>query len=204
MCYIHGNPAKHGLVTGPGPMALVDLSSLWVGRERRNVMRRRIWKRVGIVVGVVFVLAGAWAVVGVLLAESEPIPSFAFLEGRAVSVRVERKQKEHARDRVTRVVYSFEADFDTVCSEAEGELLAQGFKKDTQSSEGRHRRWLSLTTDEHMTIDFHHGQKFSEHWRVPRVEPGWVSVDIIHERPSAWRSIARGPLNPLYRWGVLK
>ncbi len=171
-------------------------------------MKRRIWKRIGIVVGVVFVAVGAWGAAGVLLVESEAIPSFAFLDGRTVSMRVERKQKGGTRDRVTRVVYSFEADFDTVCSQAEVELPTQGFKKATRSSEAR---WFgSRSANEYITIGIHNRQKIevAEGLRWPReyyvFQPGWVSVDIIHERPSAWRNIARGPLNLLYRWGLLK
>jgi len=79
-------------------------------------------------------------VIGILASYSIPepsMPSFNFLNGRKPAYQY---QKSHLGNKITEDIYSFEADFDDVFSDANKELLALGFADKTRpGSEMWHR-----------------------------------------------------------------
>ena len=173
-------------------------------------MKRRIRKRVGIGVGVVLVLAGAWIAVGVLASRSGAMPSFGFLEGRGVYLRLEEKRPTRQLDRVVREAYTWETDSNDVCTAAKEELLANGFVEDPlewpQWNGYRYR--LKVSADEVITVRVFDRHRAYDHPLASGVSyesrRGWVSFEVMRERRSAWRYVVRGPLGLLYRWGVLR
>lgn len=171
-------------------------------------MKRRWRKHAAILV--VAPLA-AWVTVGALLIEREPMPSFAFLGDHALGLRVEKNRKERILNRITRAVYSFEGDFNDVCSKAGGELSALGFVEDAQPQhEVNCREYLFKGDfpDELVRVSILNRHMLSEHATTSRAvfhfRPGWVSVVITRERGAPWRKTFYGPVRLLYRWGVLK
>lgn len=168
-------------------------------RERRSVMRRRNWKRVGIVVGLLLV----WVVVGVLLRRFEALPSFRFLEGREVSLRWQEEERGQYPCRIRREVYSFEADANDVCPAAHEELLAAGFVEEEDDIGpdwlGRYYR-RPVSVDEVLVVRVFDRHKPFEGPLAAGVtygvREGWVTIEVSRERRSGWRDVVGG----VVRW----
>ncbi len=67
------------------------------------------------------------ALLAVMMCDSGPEISLGFLDGRAMTARIEEDPGKSAH-RTTREVYSFRADFNDVCARADAELSARGAK----------------------------------------------------------------------------
>ena len=159
--------------------------------------RRRRW--IGVLVGLLMV----WIVVGTLLREREGLPSFGFLEGREVSLRLQEKERGRYPCRIRREVYMFEADANDVCPAAHEELLAAGFveEEDDISPDwlGRYYR-RPVSSDEVLVV-----RVFDRHKPFERplaagvtygVREGWVSIEVSRQRRAGWRDVVGG----VVRW----
>jgi len=164
-------------------------------------MERSVIKKsfaVAITIGVLLTL------LGLLRRYSKPMPSFQFLSSRGPAICI----KEAASK--TRFVYSFEADFNDVCADANAELSALGYVDTTRPrQEPRSREYMfrnkvhggSVTVsirDRHKLSVYSTPQRseysspdlYAYHYRV-----GWVSVNTVQSRrPSVfWQKLLYWP-----------
>lgn len=143
---------------------------------------------------------------GLLRRYSKPMPSFQFLSSRGPAICI----KEAAGKTLDRKVYSFEADFNDVCADANAELSALGYVDTTRPrQEPRSREYMfrnkvhggSVTVsiiDRHKLSVYSTPQRsehsspdlYAYHYRV-----GWVSVNIVQSRrPSVfWQKLLYRP-----------
>jgi hypothetical protein len=129
-----------------------------------------------------------------------PAMSFNFLDGRKLIARIEEKPGKSAY-KTTRDVYSFEADFNGVCTKAEAELLGLGFKNvmlGNQKSNSRQYMLRNNASAERFSVSILDKQRLSSystpessgyssperheyHWR-----DGWVSIEVTRRRLRSW------------------
>ena len=147
---------------------------------------------VGILLGLLVVLTRDWG----------PETSFGFLDGRALTARIEQDPGRSAY-RTTREVYSFEADFNEVFAKVDAELSALGFKVDPSVVRGafflRHEYKLAnATSAKAVVVSLRDGAelkvystpKSSKYSSPDRYEyhqkNGWVSIEIDRRRLRSW------------------
>lgn len=156
------------------------------------------------------VLLVAWVLVGVALRGPEATLAFEFLGGRTMTLHLEGSGNRRDPNRVTREIYSFEMDSNSIGMDANEELLALGFVERPlpwPQWNGRCYRRVE-PSGEVVTVRVIEQHKAFEHPLASGVEyclkQGWVSVEVMRERRSVWRDVLRGPVNLLYRWGLLR
>lgn len=128
---------------------------------------------------------------------SQPIPSFQFLSGRGPAIRLESHFGERWHDD-TRFVYTFQADYNDVCADANSELLALGYvitKLPVQVPRYREymrRNKAPIDLDKVLILDktkfavysTPKGSKYSSPDRhTIHYRDGWVTVEIMQQRP---------------------
>lgn len=135
------------------------------------------------------------AAIGLLLHYSKPassMPSFNFLNSRKP---VYHCKNTHLGKKITRDIYSFEADFDDVFPDANKELLALGFADKTRPDPGpwTHDYWLRKGLYEQINVRIHRRQKLgvystpkSSDYSSPdryefHIRDGWTSVTVSVE-----------------------
>lgn len=171
-------------------------------------MKRSVIKKSFVVAITISVLL---TLLGLLRHYSKPVPSFQFLSSRGPAICIKEA------DRKTRFVYSFEADFNDVCADANIELSVLGYVDTTRPrQEPRSREYMfrnkvhggSVTVS---IIDRHKLSVYSTPRRSEYSSPdlyayhyriGWVSVDIVQSRrPSVfWQKLLYWPNRLL--WGT--
>jgi len=169
-------------------------------------MKRSVIKKsfaVAITIGVLLTL------LGLLRRYSKPMPSFQFLSSRGPAICI-KEAASKTLDRKTQFVYSFEADFNDVCADANAELSALGYVDTTRPrQEPRSREYMfrnkvhggSVTVsilDRHKLSvystprrsEYSSPDLYAYHYRV-----GWVSVVIVQSRrPSVfWQNLLYWP-----------
>ena len=164
-----------------------------------KVMKRRVVKislAICVVVGILLVL------LAVLTGDWGPEMSFGFLDGRALTARIEQDPGRSAY-RTTREVYSFEGDFNEVLAKVDAELLALGFKVDPSIARGafflRHEYQLANSTSARAVVvrlrdgaelKVYSTPKSSKYSSPDRYEyhqkNGWVSIEIARRRLRSW------------------
>jgi len=159
---------------------------------------------------VVVGLLGAWIAVGVLATRPEALPSFAFLQGRAVYLHLEEVRENRQLNRIRGEVYSWEVDSEGIPVAAHEELLDSGFiEQATPWPDWNGRSYKRRESpDEVLTVLVLERHKAFAHPLASGVEygpdAGWISIEVRRERRSAWRDVLRGPANLLYGWGLLR
>ena len=108
-------------------------------------------------------------------------PSYGFLAGRSpVACRDEKKGNV---DKC--YIYSFEGDFNDVCSNAGAELISMGFIDRTLPSEKSRKRTFWLKEIFHcnpVNIQIHNNHMYVENDDAIGPKDGWVVVKIIYWR----------------------
>ena len=165
-----------------------------------KVIKRRVIK---ISLAIFVVVAGILlALLAVMMCDSGPEISLGFLDGRAMTARLEEETGKSAY-RTTREVYSFEADFNDVCARADAELSATGAKTLLYSGRWPGREvamypFRSTFSGESVRVSIAEGKKLRKYltpkwskqaslfgYNYERTS-GWVSVEIIQTRPRSW------------------
>ena len=123
----------------------------------------------------------------VLLSCDEDMPSYSFLGGRNPVSYEEFNKKSWPEDRW--YIYSFEADFNDVCSKADAELLPMGFVERTLpgSVSWEHTYWLKGSFPRapiRIIIHNHPGNVEEDDTLAPK--EGWVGVTVIYIRGWWW------------------
>ena len=170
---------------------------IWQAQYFGEVMKKSVVKRslaVVIIVGIFLTL------VGLLVWYSRsrpPIPSFRFLSGQGSALHVKDKRKSLYR--TTRDIYSFEADFNDVCADANAELTALGFVDETPLGHESSRRVYSLQKkvpgesvwirilDKHKIAVYstpESSEYSSPELHAYHYRDGWVSVEVKISFPS--------------------
>ena len=145
-------------------------------------------------------LLGLW----ILSRRSPPLMSFDFLNGRAVTARIESDPRKSPFASIHQYYswiqyYSFQADFSDVCKAADAELLALGFNTHTHSIEGyKYRTYVLNEAASGKTVIIFDRQRFvgppsvqlpnssiAEAYRRERRD-GWVTVKIERGRIPLW------------------
>jgi hypothetical protein len=154
-----------------------------------KVIKRRVIKislAIFVVVGIVFGL------LAVLARNSEPEMSFAFLDGRALAVPVE-KNASRTFYSTTRQRYSFETDFDEFCAKVDAELPDMGFKVAPFGSRGipsnpEYRLGDHVSANNWIVVriyeDIEFRQLHDSLWRRPA--EGWASVEVRRSQLRSW------------------
>jgi hypothetical protein len=161
-----------------------------------KVVKRRVVK---ISLAILVVVGIALGLLLQLVCDRGPEMSFGFLDGKALTARIERDPGRYPY-RTRRDVYSFEADFDDVCTKVKAELTALGFSRLMglpESEMCQYRLWNNSSTERldvrilnRNVLSAHSAPKSSEysspdpheyHWRY-----GWVSVEIVRIRLRSW------------------
>jgi len=124
--------------------------------------------------------------------------SFGFLDGRTMTGRIEQARNSR---KITREVYSFEADFNDVCAKADAELSALGFRRLSEGNqEPRMRdylrkksfsvRWVNVRVIDRLKFSAGSAPKSSENSNPDRWEyrdaEGWVSIEIQRVQRQFW------------------
>lgn len=164
-----------------------------------KVIKRRVIK---ISLAIFVVVAGILlALLAVMMCDSGPEISLGFLEGRAMTARIEEETSKSAY-RTTREVYSFRADFNDVCARADAELSATGTKtllfRGWPGREVAMYPFRSTFSGESVRVSIAAGKKLRK-YLTPKWSKqsslfgynyehtdGWVSVEIIQTRPRSW------------------
>ena len=115
------------------------------------------------------------------------VPSYRFLGGRNPTAYREFNEKSRAEDKL--YTYSFEADFNDVCSNAKAELISAGFVDRTLPSDKsrEHTYWLKNSFPRGpVKIKIHNNHEYIE---LPISKDGglgprdgWIVVEIIYWR----------------------
>lgn len=181
--------------------------------------RRRIWPVVGLVV--LILLAGASLLLLIPAPAAPPMPSFQFLSGQVPTWAGTEKNVLHDLSRESAQVYSFAADFNSICDAAHRELLSLGYVETPLLHPDPSMRMYQLRTglpDELVMVhilDRHRYVIYStpknSEYTLPDegrydYEPGWVSVDIRQEYRGPWLSdsVERRGIDLLHRAGLRK
>lgn len=158
-----------------------------------KAMKRRVIKIALAIFVVVGILVGLLAAMAL---DSGPEMSFSFLDGRTMTGRIEQARNSR---RVTREVYSFEADFNDVCAEADAELSAMGSQiasfsageiADREYRLGSHisaNRWILVRIRDRYRLEVFsspESSKLDSSTYYPR--KGWVSVEVRRRRLRSW------------------
>jgi hypothetical protein len=141
------------------------------------------------------------ALLAVMMCDSGPEISLGFLDGRAMTARLEQETSKSAY-RTTREVYSFKADFNDVCARADAELSATGAKtllfRGYPGREVAMYSFRSTFSGESVRVSIVEEKKLRKYltpkWSKPsslfgynyESSVGWVSVEIIQTRPRSW------------------
>lgn len=130
---------------------------------------------------------------GVFSRDSSPRLSYSFLGGRDPAMHFRDKTRILDRNRRTGDLYSFPADFNSVCLDAAAELSSLGFVESSRPGhEARIRRYVlrSKLPDELVSVMIIGRHRLSEHSTPERIRyhyrDGWVSVEIVQERRRWW------------------
>jgi hypothetical protein len=164
-----------------------------------KVVKRRVIKislAIFVVVGILLGLLAA------LTRDTGPEMSFGFLDGRAMTARIEQNPGRSAY-RTTREVYSFQADFNEVLAKVDAELSALGFKIDPFGVRGafflrRQYQLANATSARAVVVSLRDGAelkvyatpKSSKYSSPDRYEyhqkNGCVSIEIARRRLRSW------------------
>lgn len=108
-------------------------------------------------------------------------------------MHIKDKTKILDRNRRSSDLYSFPADFNSVCLDADAELSSLGFVENSPPGhKPRIRRYVLRNglPDELVHVQILDKHKLSEHSTPERVayhyRDGWVSVEIVQERRRSW------------------
>lgn len=116
--------------------------------------------------------------------------SFDFLDGRSMTCRIEQSRNSR---RITRDVYSFEADFNDVCANLDSELSELGFTmssernpeyrmRDYLRKKGSSIRWINVRISDKLIFSaFPSPDGLDCHY-----EEGWVSIEIQRWQRQFW------------------
>ena len=119
----------------------------------------------------------------------EDIPWYRFLGGRIPTFYTEFHEKSRAEDIL--YTYSFEADFNDVCLNANTELISAGFVDRTLPSENfrKHTYWLKKIFHRRSVLIVIHNNQYIEHPiskdGALSEKDGWIVVEISYWR--GWR-----------------
>lgn len=158
-------------------------------------MKRRVVK---ISLAIIVIATILLSLLVLLTLDSGSRMTFGFLDGRALTARIERNPGRSAF-RTTRDVYSFKADFNDVCAKVDAELTALGFTRlmDMPDSDMREYR-LNNSSNKLILVrvlnrnilSVYSTPKSSKYSNPDRHEyrwrSGWVSVEIAQTRLRAW------------------
>ena len=144
-------------------------------------MRKHIFKIFPICVIVIVLLL----ILFVLLPRDEAVPSYRFLDGRdPVAIR---EEKTGSVDKC--YSYSFEANFNDICSNADTELIGAGFIDRTLPRDKSRERdyWLKSSFPRGpVKIKIYNNRKYIEHPISKKGElhprDGWIVVEIAYWR----------------------
>jgi len=116
-----------------------------------------------------------------LRSREEVVPSYRFLAGRNPTAC-----KDGKTPNVDKLyTYSFEADFNDVCSNAKAELISAGFVDRTLPANKfrEHRYWLKNSFPRGpVRIVIHNNHEYIEKYSAVGPRNGWVVVEIAYWR----------------------
>ena len=121
-----------------------------------------------------------------LRSRNEDIPWYRFLGGRIPTVYFEYNEKSRAEDKL--YTYSFEADFNDVCLNAEAELIPSGFVDRTIPGEKSSKHTYLLKKIFHrrsVQIVIHNNHEYIHKDDALGPKDGWIVVEIAYWR--GWR-----------------
>ena len=133
------------------------------------------------------ILAALILILLVLLSHDEDIPSYRFLGGLNPAAYKEFNDKSHAEDRL--YIYSFEGDFNDVCTKARAELISAGFVDRTLPTEKSrmHTFWLKEFFHRNpVNIRIYNNHMYIEKDDAIGPKDGWIVVEVGYW-PGQWR-----------------
>ena len=161
----------------------MGMSKVASGLKAKSVFR--------ICLAILFMIAVLLTLIRLLSHNTTSMPSFYFLNGRKPAIRTQDDRK--SLHRATRDIYSFQADFNNVCADANTELSYMGFLAETLPEQEPCRqvyRLLNKLSDELVTVTIRDKHKSSEHstpdFHAYEYRDGWVSVEIALWRRPFW------------------
>ena len=161
----------------------------------------------------VFGISILWVVLTLLFPSPPSMPSYAFLKGQMPVAHDRIQVKMWPGVRVWQDSYSFPADFNSVCTDAQAELSGLSFVNRGLRGQGPWTREYELRSpsgDNRVTVRICEDSELIRNSTSPQTvrqaKPGSVIVDVVVTDRDfrLWKDLKSGPAELLHRMGLLR